>query len=83
MFVGAASGGPAAPIALSTAAIAVLTSEATLRDAVSRPRLFQFARPDAVFAETTLDESALQSLRDRGHAVRLVAPAGRVNAALC
>ena len=83
VFVGAASGGPAAPIALSTAAIAVLTSEVTLRDAVSRPRLFQFARPDAVFAETTLDESARQSLRDRGHAVRLVSPAGRVNAALC
>ena len=83
VFVGAASGGPAGPIALSATAIAVLTGEATLRAAVSRPRLFQFARPDAVFAETALDESTLQSLRDRGHAVRPVAPSGRVNAALC
>jgi hypothetical protein len=68
---------------LSAATIAALTGEATLRDAVSRPRFFQFGRPDAVFAEKTLDAGALQSLRDRGHAIRPVAPAGRVNAALC
>ncbi len=83
LFAGAASGGPAAPIALSAAAITVLTGDVTLREAIAGPRLFQLARPDAVFAETTVGESTLQSLRDRGHAVRPVARVGRLNAALC
>lgn len=83
VFVGAASGGPAAPMALSAAAISILSGEETPRDAVSRPRLFQFGRPDAVFAEDRNTETTLQGLRERGHAVRPVARAGRVNLALC
>ena len=83
VFAGAASGGPAAPIALSALAIDVLTGEATLRDAVSRPRLLQNAQPDVLLVETTVGQSTLQNLRERGHTLRSAASAGRLNVALC
>ncbi len=83
VFAGAGSGGPAAPIALSAVAIDVLTGEATLRAAVSRPRLLQNARPDVLLAETTVGQSTRQNLRERGHELRPVARVGRLNVALC
>lgn len=83
VFAGAASGGPAGPIALSALAINVLTGGALLRDAVSQPRLLQNVRPDVLLVETTVGQSTLQNLRERGHTVRPAARAGRLNVALC
>ena len=83
LFAGTAAGGPAAPLALIQVILASLIDELPAHAGVARPRLFHFAQPDVVFAEAGVGEETRRSLRQRGHVLRPIERAGRVNAVVC
>jgi gamma-glutamyltranspeptidase/glutathione hydrolase len=83
-FVGAASGGPVAPVALTSAALGVLVDGLGLERALALPRLFNAAQPDRVAVEDSgTGRGIAQALSAAGHTVDLVPSLGRVNAFSC
>ena len=81
-FVGAASGGAAAPSALATVLTNLLIDEKPLKEAIAAPRLHHGAVPDRTYLEPGL-ASARGDLTARGHDVDEVPEIGRVNAIAC
>lgn len=82
-FAAAASGGPAAPVAMVQVAAETLLSGAPLQDAMASKRVLGGGDPDVVYFEQLLPGSALQALSQRGHQLVQIQSAGRVNAISC
>jgi gamma-glutamyltranspeptidase/glutathione hydrolase len=82
-FAAAASGGPAAPVAMVQVAAETLLSGVPLQDAMATKRVLGGGDPDVVYFEQLLPGSALQALSRRGHQLVQIRSAGRVNAISC
>lgn len=83
-FMGAATGGPAAPAALTMTALGVLVDNLGLEAAFAAPRLYNAAVPDQIAVEDSgAGRSVAERLRRLGHSVVLVPALGRVNAFAC
>jgi len=83
-YLGAATGGAAAPVALVTAALEVLVKDLPLEPVQNRARVVHAAVPDRVMVENRPGGAEIaQRLRTMGHRVDLVGPLGRLNAFIC
>lgn len=83
-YLGAATGGGAAPVALVTTALGVIVDGANLNELQHRPRYFNKVVPDKVLVERgAAGDAVAKRLRAKGHAVERVAPLGRLNAFIC
>jgi gamma-glutamyltranspeptidase/glutathione hydrolase len=79
----AASGGAAAPTALVTALLGVLTLDRPLEEALAAPRLHHGGQPDLVLYEAGVPPPDLEALRARGHGLDEVPALGRVGGFYC
>ena len=83
-YLGVATGGAVAPVALVTTALGVMVDGSRLEAVQKRARLFSGVVPDRVMLERgAASEAIAKGLRAKGHAVTAVAPLGRVNAFIC
>lgn len=82
-FAAAASGGAAAPTALTTVAVEALLEKEDLGDAIQAKRLLHSGLPDMVLHEPGESEAHLQALTSRGHEVFEIGSLGLVNAVYC
>ncbi|MEE8516561.1 MAG: gamma-glutamyltransferase [Alphaproteobacteria bacterium] len=82
-FLGAASGGAAAPTSLIHVALQSLVQKKSLRDAMFSRRLHHAGNPDKVLFERGERPETLRELTRRGHVTAEVPALGRVNAFYC
>ena len=83
-YLGVATGGAAAPVALVTTALGVMVDGSNLEAVQKQPRYFNGVVPDRVVVERGAAGAAVaKSLRAKGHAVKTVPPLGRLNAFIC
>ncbi len=82
-FLGAASGGGAAPTSLVHVALQSLVQKKSLRDAMFSRRLHHAGDPDQVLFERGERPETLRELTRRGHVTAEVPALGRVNAFYC
>jgi len=83
-YLGVATGGAAAPVALVTTALGVMMDGYSLEVAQKQPRYFNGVVPDRVIVERgTASVAIAKGLRAKGHAVKMVSPLGRLNAFIC
>lgn len=82
-FLGAASGGAAAPTSLVHVALQSLVQKKSLRDAMFSRRLHHSGNPDQVLFERGERPETLRELSRRGHLTVEVPALGRVNAFYC
>ncbi len=82
-FLGAASGGAAAPTSLVHVALQSLVQKKSLRDAMFSRRLHHAGNPDQVLFERGERPQTLRDLTRRGHLTVEVPAQGRVNAFYC
>lgn len=83
-YIGAATGGWAAPTALVTSALEMLEEDTNLETAQRKVRLFSDVATDQVAVEQGPEGEAIaKRLRAKGHQVTLVPPMGRLNAFIC
>jgi gamma-glutamyltranspeptidase/glutathione hydrolase len=83
LFAAAASGGAAAPTALTTVAAQTLIGEEGLENAIDAKRLHHSGLPDTVLHEAGESEERLLALTTRGHSVFEIESLGLVNAVYC
>lgn len=84
LYLGVATGGGAAPVALVSSALGVIVDNATLDAMQKRPRYFNPVVPDRVMVERgPAGDAVAKNLRAKGHAVERTAPFGRLNAFIC
>ena len=83
-YLGVATGGAVAPVALVTTALGVLEGDSSLEILQKRPRYFSGVVPDLVMVERgTAGEAVAKSLRAKGYTVKAVPPLGHLNAFIC
>jgi gamma-glutamyltranspeptidase/glutathione hydrolase len=82
-FAAAASGGAAAPTALTTVAVEALLEKEDLGDAIEAKRLHHSGLPDMVLYEAGESEEQIRALTSRGHEVFEIGNLGLVNAVYC
>jgi gamma-glutamyltranspeptidase/glutathione hydrolase len=82
-FVGAASGGIAAPTALINVISRAMIDNMKLGHAISAPRVHHSGMPDITFYEPHLPEKIKLFLIQRGHKIAATPVLGVVNAAYC
>ncbi|NIA68775.1 hypothetical protein HBA54_09245 [Pelagibius litoralis] len=82
-FAGTASGGLAAPAALTRVMLEGSATNGTIDAALAAPRLVNVASPDVTFYEPGLDPAILSALRQWGHALQPEPGVGRANALKC
>jgi gamma-glutamyltranspeptidase/glutathione hydrolase len=83
-YLGVATGGAAAPVALVTTALGVMVDGSGLEAAQKQPRYFNGVVPDRVMVERgATGEAVAKELRTKGHVVKAVPPLGRLNAIIC
>ncbi|MDH3240565.1 MAG: gamma-glutamyltransferase family protein [Alphaproteobacteria bacterium] len=83
-YLGAATGGAAAPVALVTAALEVLVEDLALEPVQNRVRVLHSGVPDRVAVEDRRGAADIaKRLRAKGHRVDIVGPLGRLNAFIC
>jgi gamma-glutamyltranspeptidase/glutathione hydrolase len=83
-YLGVATGGAAAPVALVTSALGMLVEETGLEAAQLKVRHLGGAMPGRVAVERRPGADAVvKALRAKGHQVALVPPLGRLNALIC
>ncbi|WP_340117292.1 gamma-glutamyltransferase [Pelagibius sp. 7325] len=82
-FAGTASGGLAAPAALTRVMLDSVEGGGDLQAAVAAPRVVNVGSPDVTYHEPTLDPAVLAGLRERGHDLRAESGVGRANALFC
>lgn len=82
-FAGTASGGLAAPAALTRVMLESQSNGGDLEAAIAAPRVVNVGAPDVTYHEPSLDPAVLAGLRQRGHDLRAESGVGRVNALLC
>ena len=83
VFAGAASGGIAAPAALTQVAVGTILNNAPLVGVLATPRVLHVGTPDRVIVEPSLPQTAIDALVRRGHSVFRAAPIGFVNGLHC
>ena len=82
-FAGTASGGLAAPAALTRVMLESQGNGGDLAAAVAAPRLVNVGAPDVTYYEPSLDQGTLAGLRQRGHNLTAESGVGRANALIC
>jgi gamma-glutamyltranspeptidase/glutathione hydrolase len=83
-YLGAATGGAAAPMAVVTAALEVLVEDLALEAVQNRVRILHGAVPDRVSVEDRPGGGEIaKRLRAKGHRVGMVRSLGRLNAFIC
>jgi len=82
-FAGTASGGLAAPAALSRVMLESQVTPENLEAAVAVPRIVNVGVPDITYYEPTLDAGIVEALHQRGHNLQQEAGVGRANALFC
>jgi gamma-glutamyltranspeptidase/glutathione hydrolase len=83
-YLGVATGGAAAPVALVTTALGVMVDGSNLEAVQKQPRYFNGIVPDRVMVERgAAGEAVAKGLRAKGHAVKTVPQLGRLNAFIC
>jgi len=82
-FAGTASGGLAAPAALTRVMLDSVEGGGDLQAAVAAPRVVNVGSPDVTYHEPTLDPAVLAALRERGHQLRAESGVGQANALFC
>jgi gamma-glutamyltranspeptidase/glutathione hydrolase len=82
-FAGTASGGLAAPAALTRVMLESVEGGGDLQAAVAAPRVVNVGSPDITYHEPSLDPAVLAALRERGHQLRAESGVGRANALFC
>ncbi len=82
-FAGTASGGLAAPAALTRVMLESQSNGDDLEAAVAASRLVNIGAPDVTYYEPDLDPGILAALRQRGHSLTAESGVGRANALLC
>lgn len=82
-FAATATGGLAAPAALTRVMLEGGGPEGSVAEAIAAPRLVNVADPDITFYEPSLDPSVLAALRQRGHDLQPEPGVGRANAFNC
>jgi len=82
-FAGAASGGLAAPLALSRVMLDTLDGGEDLKAALDAPRVIHVGAPDVTWHEAALPAEVRQGLEARGHRLREVPNIGEVVALVC
>lgn len=82
-YAGTASGGLAAPAALTRVMLESTGPEASVEAALDLPRLVNVADPDVTFYEPDLPAPVLAGLRERGHALQPEPEVGRANVFNC
>jgi len=84
-YVGAATGGAVAPVALVTTALGIMEDNRGAEAALAGPRFYRAAQPDRVMLEDRPDARPIADLlRRSGHDVAFGPPAmGRVNVYTC
>lgn len=82
-FVGAASGGLAAPTSLANVLARTLLAGESLEEAIAQPRVHHHGSPDTTFVEESLSDDTVTALENRTHQVRKTPVLGRVNALVC
>jgi gamma-glutamyltranspeptidase len=83
-YLGAATGGAAAPVAVVTAALGMLVDDLGLEALQNRVRVLNPANPDQVSVENRPGGAEIaKRLRAKGHKVGMVGALGRLNAFIC
>ena len=83
-YLGAATGGGAAPVALVTTALRVMIDNQRLETAQRAPRFFNGAMPDRVTVEDSVEGRKIaKELTTKGHRTHLAPALGRLNAFIC
>jgi len=82
-FAGTASGGLAAPAALTRVMLESQAQPDSLEAAVAASRVVNIGEPDITYYEPSLDAGILAALRQRGHNLQPEAGVGRANALVC
>ena len=83
-YLGAATGGAAAPVTLVNAALEMLVGELALEPVQNRVRVLDAAVPDRVLVENRPGGAEIaKRLRAKGHKVEMVGSLGRLNAFIC
>ncbi len=82
-FAGAASGGIAAPTALTAVLARTMMGKERLKGALAAPRVHHGGAPDITFHEQILPKNAMNYLSKRGHQIAATPILGMVNAAFC
>lgn len=82
-WVGAASGGVAAPTALINVAARSIMAERAISKSVEARRYHHGGEPDTTYYEIGADQDIINALTDRGHQVAGAPAIGRVNAMSC
>ena len=82
-FAAVASGGAAAPTALTQVALATLVGGKPLEEAMNAKRLHHGGLPDLVYYEQGFDVAGLRALTERNHHIAATSVLGRVNAGYC
>ncbi len=82
-FAGTASGGLAAPAALTRVMLEGLSDGGNLETAVAAPRVVNVGAPDITYYEPSLDAGTVDALRRRGHSLQVEPGVGLANALLC
>ncbi len=82
-FAGTASGGLAAPAALTRVMLESEANGNNLEAAVAAPRVVNVGVPDVTYYEPSLDPATLAALRQRGHSLAAESGVGQVNALIC
>ena len=82
-FAATATGGLAAPAALTRVMLEGSGPDGAVAEAIAAPRLVNVADPDITFYEPSLDPAVLAALRQRGHDLQPEPGVGRANAFNC
>jgi gamma-glutamyltranspeptidase/glutathione hydrolase len=82
-FAGAASGGLAAPTALTGVLARTLLAGEPMDSAIAQPRVHHHGLPDVTYVEEALSPDIVEALETRTHTVRKTPVLGRVNALIC
>ncbi|WP_193368353.1 gamma-glutamyltransferase [Pelagibius marinus] len=82
-FAGTASGGLAAPAALTRVMLESLNDRDDLEAAVAAPRVVNVGAPDVTYYEPSLDAGIVNALSQRGHSLQVEPGVGLANALLC
>ena len=82
-FAGAASGGIAAPTALTAVLARTMLGKEKLGDALAAPRVHHSGAPDITYHESIMPQDAKNFLSKRGHQIAATPTLGLVNAAFC
>lgn len=80
---GTASGGLAAPAALTRTILEGLGNDGDAEAAVAAPRVVNVGAPDVTYYEPSLDSGIVSALRQRGHSLQAEPGVGLANALFC